>query len=411
MNRTSRLLAAALILSTGAVAAAPDRAAVERQFASWLAADLWPQAKAAGVSRTVFDRALAGVTLDWTLPELQPPGTPVKPPVIEWQAEFRNPADYFGEAGLESLTRAGRNKLAAWRKSLAAIAARYGVPAEILVAIWGRETAYGAAALPEPAIRALATQAFMSRRKDLFRGELIAALRIVQNGDIAPERMMSSWAGGLGQPQFEPSQFLTYAVDFDGDGHRDIWNSVPDALASIANFLAKQGWRRGLGWGFEASVPAAVSCALEGPDQGKPMAEWARLGVRRVDGRPLPSAGNRPVFLLMPAGRLGPAFIATANFYVLKQYNNSDLYALYVGHLADRFADDRPLQGPWAAIGHFSRGDIKALQDRLVAQGYEVGGADGLVGYQTRIAIGRWQERHGLPATCMPDAALMARLR
>ncbi len=397
------------MLMRGAIAA-PDHAAIERQFQAWLANDLWPEARAAGVSKATFDKAFERVALDWKAPELQPPGEPVKPPTIEWQAEFRSPAAYFGEAGLKSLTRQGKSQLARWPTTLAAIVKRYGVPADILVAIWGRETVYGTYKLPEPAIPALATQAFMGRRSDLFRRELIAALQILDHGDITAAGMRSSWAGGLGQPQFLPSLYLRYAVDFDGDGHRDIWGSVPDTLASIANFLAREGWVRDAGWGFEASVPSAVSCALEGPDQGKTMAEWAAMGVRQVDGRPLPSDSNHPAFLLMPAGRYGPSFIVSENFYVVKQYNVSDLYALYVGHLADRFADDRPLSASWKTLGKLMRGQVKALQDKLIAQGFDVGGADGLVGYKTRIAIGKWQARKGLPETCMPDSATLASL-
>ncbi len=402
------VVAVACLIASPALAV--DRTAVERQFQTWVAGDLWPAAAAAGVSRATFDGAFAGVTLDWSLPELQLPGEPVKPPEIEWQAEFRSPAPYFDESALAILTRQGRIRLAKWRTTLDAIEARYGVPAEILVAIWGKESSFGEYRLPEQAIRALATQAFMSRRRALFREELLAALRILQNGDISPDAMRSSWAGGLGQPQFQPRLFLTYAIDFDGDGRRDIWNSVPDTLASIANFLAREGWRPGLGWAYEAEVPAEVSCALQGPDQARPASEWARLGVTRADGTSLPSTGDEPTFLLMPVGRYGPAFIATANFNVIKQYNRSDLYALYVGHLADRFDDDRRIRGAWTDVGHFNRGEVKTLQEKLNALGYEAGTADGIVGYRTRSAVGRAQEALGLPVTCLPDAALFARL-
>ena len=215
--------------------------------------------------------------------------------------------------------------------------------------------------------------------------------------------MKSSWAGALGQPQLLPSQFLEYAVDFDGDGRRDIWHSVPDSLASIANDLARQGWKAGREWGFEVDVPEAVSCAVEGPEQGKPVAAWAKLGIRRVDGKPFPPGeANQTAYLVMPAGRLGPAYLVSPNFYVLKSYNNSDLYALFIGHLADRFAADKPFVGQWTKVGGFSRRDVKAMQDRLVAAGYDVGNADGLIGFKTRIAVGLWQARKGLPATLLP---------
>jgi lytic murein transglycosylase len=293
---------------------------------------------------------------------------------------------------------------------LTAIEQRYGVPGPILVALWARESGFGAASLPNSAVRSLATEAFMGWRKETFRPELIAALKIIGSGDVTAGALKSNWAGALGQPQFLPSQFLLYAVDFDGDGRRDIWNSVPDTLASMANYLAKQGWQRGRGWGVEARVPKSVSCTLEGPDQGKPMREWASLGVTQVDGRPLPGADTeREAFLAMPAGRLGPAFIVSGNFYTLKLYNNSDLYALYVGHLADRLASNRPFVAPWGRIGGYKRGDVKALQDRLVKAGYDVGKADGLVGYKTRIAVGLVQEKAGGPATCWPDESVLGR--
>ncbi len=412
MATVVRIATAVLLLLAGiaAAVAAANRSEVESQFQAWLVSDIWPEAKAAGVSRATFDKALAGVTLDWSAPELAPPGEPAKPPSIKWQTEFGSPGAYFNEKTLTSLARIGRARIDQWRKSLGAIHERYGVPPAILVAIWAKESGFGQAVMPEPALRALATQAFMGYRKALFRPELIAALEIIEAGDIAPERMRSSWAGALGQPQFLPSLFRKYAVDFDRDGRRDIWGSAPDTLASMANYLKGEGWNGTRGWGVEAKVPASVSCTLEGPEQGKPMAEWARLGVTQADGRPLPAkgaGGKRQGFLLMPAGRFGPAFIVTENFYVLKQYNYSDLYALYIGHLADRFADDRPFVGGWQTVGGFSRGDVKGMQDELVAEGYEVGNVDGLVGYKTRIAVGLWQARQGLTSTCFPDAKLV----
>ena len=410
MAALARFSAALLLLVIGiaeAGAETPYRTRVEGAFQAWLTADIWPEAKAAGVSRATFDKALAGVTLDWTAPELSPPGVPVKPPSIKWQTEFGSPGAYFNQKTLTSLARGGRARIDRWRKTLGAIYERYGVPPAILVAIWAKESGFGQATLPEPAIRALATQAFMGYRKEVFRPELIAALEIVGSGDIAPERMRSSWAGALGQPQFLPSLFLKYAVDFDRDGKRDIWGSVPDSLASMANYLKGEGWNSERGWGVEAKVPKSVSCTLEGPEQGKPMAEWARLGVTQADGRPLPVRGKRQGFLLMPAGRFGPAFIVSENFYVLKQYNYSDLYALYVGHLADRFVDDHPFTAKWQKVGGFSRGDVKHMQDQLVAEGYDVGKADGLVGYKTRIAVGLWQAKQGQAPTCFPDAALV----
>lgn len=407
MSRLLRLFLAAVLAPLAAVATAQDRQAVERQFQAWLGKDIWHEAAASGVSRSTFESALAGVALDWSLPELRPPGVEVKPPTVEWQAEFSKPANYFNEGRLAGLVAQGRQQLSRWRQTLDAVAARYGVPAPILVAVWAKESSFGQAKLPEPAIRALATQAFMGRRADFFRNELVAALVILENGDIAPERMRSSWAGALGQPQFLPSQFHRYAVDFDGDGHRDIWDSVPDSLASMANYLRQEGWRPERGWGVEARIPESVPCTLEGPEQRITMAEWARRGVTRADGPPLPVTGDRLGYLLMPAGRFGPAFIVTENFYTLKQYNYSDLYALYVGHLADRLQNNRRFEAGWRNVGGFSRGDVKRMQEALIAEGHDVGGADGLIGFKTRIAVGLWQAKTGRPVTCFPDRDLI----
>jgi membrane-bound lytic murein transglycosylase B len=225
--------------------------------------------------------------------------------------------------------------------------------------------------------------------------------------------MKSSWAGALGQPQFMPTSFLKHAVDFDGDGRVDIWNSTPDTLASIANYLVHYGWAKGRGWGFEVTVPESVSCSLEGPDQGKSISQWAAMGIKRVGAKPFPASELKAEgFLLMPAGRSGPAFIATPNFYVLKQYNTSDLYALFIGHGADRIAHgDSDFSGSWGAVGGLYRSDIAGLQRALEAKGYDVGSADGLPGFKTRRSIGEWQAKNGRAATCFPDADLVAALK
>jgi lytic murein transglycosylase len=402
------LLAIAAILVVTPTSAAVNRAATERAFQAWLADEIWPEAQAAGVSRKTFDAALGGVTLDWDLPELAPPGAPPPPHTTEVQAEFRSPGAYFDQKNLNAQAATGRQLIAKYDGVLDAIEERYGVPRGILVAIWARESSFGRAAIPEPAIRTLATHAFMSRRKDFFRPELIAALQILQAGDIPAAKMKSSWAGALGQPQFLPSYYLKYAVDGDGDGDRDIWGSPPDVLASIANFLRNEGWDPDRGWGIEATVPDSVACHLEGPEQGRGMADWHAAGVRQVDGRPLPRVEqNRTAYLLMPAGTQGPAFIVSGNFYVIKEYNYSDLYALYVGHLADRFADNHAFAGKWGKVGGFSRADVARMQRQFEAAGHDVGGTDGLVGFKTRVAVGRWQAERGDRVTCMPDAAMV----
>ena len=412
----------ALVLSFGIICApfgntviaakGVNKPAVELQFKSWLDKTIWPEARSSGVTKATFNAALRGVSLDWSLPNLAPPGAPKRPPRDYSQAEFRNPGLYFKESRMNTLVKLGRTRLAKWRSTLDAIERRYGVPRRILVAIWGRESGYGRARIPHNAVRVLATEAFMGRRKALFRPELVAALKVIQQGHVPVSAMKSSRAGALGQPQFLPSKFLLYAVDFDGDGQRDIWRSVPDTLASIANYLREHGWQPGRDWGFESRIPANVACTLEGPDKGAPISEWVQSGVKRVSGRPFPASElKRKGHLLMPAGRAGPAYIATENFYVLKKFNESDLYALFIGHLADRFGANRPFVGKWSAVQGFNRGDVQSMQKRLERQGRDVGGADGLVGFRTRVAVGQWQTENGLRPTCFPDARLIRGIR
>jgi lytic murein transglycosylase len=395
------------LVLAGSATAAADRGKMEAEFRRWLDTDIRLEARRAGISAKTLDKLLGAIRLDWSLPDLAT--TKIK---TQRQSEFRSPAVYFKQSRLSSLASAGRKQLAKWDRTLTAIEQRFGVPRRIRIAIGARESDVGRAKLPHNAIRALATEAFMGRRKAYFRPEFLAALKIIDQGHISAERMKSSWAGALGHPQFLPSSFSKFAVDFDGDGRRDIWGSVPDALASIANYLKQHGWQSGRDWGFEAIVPANVACALEGPDKGAKIAEWVRQGVTRVSGRSFPRGElGRKGFLLMPAGRLGPAYIATPNFYVLKTYNESDLYALFIGHLADRFGADRPFVGKWRQTGGFNRRDVQLMQQRLEKKGYDVGGADGLVGFKTRVAVGLWQVKAGLSPTCFPDAGLIGKIR
>ena len=411
--RTLSLVAIALaaVLSSGPAFA--QSAKVEQQFRQWLETDLWPQAKARGVSQRTFQRAFDGVTLNWDLPDLVPPGTKPKTPKKQHQAEFSAPAAYFAEKRISGLVAGGKTRRSKYAKTLAAIEKKYGVPGQIILAIWGRESGFGAAKIPHDAFRVLGTKAFMSTRKDLFLKEVLAALEIVERGDVDARAMKSSWAGAMGQPQFLPSSFLKFAVDFDGDGRRDIWNSVPDTLASIGNYLASYGWQRGRDWGFEVALPASVSCALEGPDQGRRISDWAAMGIGRVTGKPFPASEARAEgYLMNPAGRYGPNFVVTPNFYVLKEYNESDLYALFIGHVGDRIAyGNKRLSAGWGDVGSLYRSDVAAMQRTLEAKGYDVGGADGFAGFKTRRSIGDWQAKNGLKQTCFPDAALAKALR
>lgn len=390
-----------------------SKADTEQQFRVWLDKDIWPEAKAKGVSRATFDQAFSGVTLNWELPDLVPPGTKPKTPKKQVQAEFGSPGNYFSDKTINALTTGGRARAGQYASTLKSIEKQYGVPGDIVLAIWGRESGFGGVKIPHNAFQVLGTKAFMATRKDMFRTELIAALEIVQSGYIDAAAMKSSWAGAMGQPQFMPTSYLKHAVDFDGDGRRDIWKSVPDTLASIANYLHHYNWQRGRDWGFEVKVPEGLSCSMEGPDQGMRFADWAKLGVTRVNGKPFPANEMKGEgYLLMPAGRHGPAFIVTPNFYAIKSYNESDLYSLFIGHVGDRIAHGAGgfSQG-WGAVGGMYRSDVAAMQKALEAKGYDVGGADGLPGFKTRRSIGDWQTKHGMKPTCFPEKALVGSIR
>jgi lytic murein transglycosylase len=296
---------------------------------------------------------------------------------------------------------------------LGKIQKQYGVPASIVVAIWGRETGFGGAKLPYDAVSAIATQAFMGRRQAEFRPQLIGALKILELGQATRAEMRSSWAGAMGHTQFLPGDFEDYAVDFDGDGRRDIWKSVPDALASAGNSLHSQGWDGSQPWAYEIDLPKGFDCTLQGPDMARPISDWIKLGVVRVRGRPFKEDRlNDSAFLVLPAGLKGPAFLATNNFSVLKLYNNSDVYAIFVGHVADMIAYNSPAEfvGKWQKVERFSRDRMLKFQKVLVAQGRDVGKVDGLVGFKTRQSIGLEEKKFDLPLTCYPSHALVNRV-
>ncbi len=391
---------------------------VEKGFAAWLQA-LWPDVEASGVSRKTFEANLKGLKLDWSLPQIVPPDPaypdgPALPAALKakprHQAEFDIPELYFSKGALSSLAATGRGKYKQLGQTLGAIQQKYGVPASVIVAIWGRETGFGKADLPFDALSAIATQGFMGRRPDEFRQELIVALKILEEGHATRAEMRSSWAGAMGYTQFLPSDFDKYAIDFDGDGRRDIWNSVPDALASAGNSLHSQGWDGSQTWAYEVILPKGFDCTEQGPDKARPIAEWVKLGVARVKGRPFPEDKlGDPAFLVLPAGLKGPAFLATNNFSVLKLYNNSDVYAIFVGHVADMIAANAPIAfaGAWQPVERLPRDRIQRFQEVLVAKGHDVGKVDGLAGFKTRRTIGLEEQKLGLPLTCYPSQAVV----
>ncbi len=399
-------LAATLSLLLVGFAAAIGQAQVEEGYRRFLA-ELWPEAERMGVSRATFDRAFQGVEPDRSLPDLVLPGQEVK-----GQPEFtRTPAQYIDAAYLTRLTEQGRALAKQHANDLAKIEQQLGVQRQFVLAIWGRETAFGSHRSNYYVIRALATQAYLGRRKDMFRNELIYALKMLEDGVRTRDNMHGSWAGAMGLTQFMPSEYYTVAYDLDGDGRKDIWNSTPDALASAANQLRAKGWVPGQTWGYEVRLPASISCLKEGPDNRRPLKDWIQLGVGRLGGEFPADALEAQAFLLTPAGAYGPAFLALENFLVIKAYNMSDLYALFVGNLGDRIAGGRAFETPWAELKQLSAAGVQEIQTGLQKLGYEVAKVDGKAGMNTRALIGAYQQASNLKVDCWPSDALIKHLR
>jgi lytic murein transglycosylase len=382
-------------------------------FAAWLQS-LWPQAQALGVSRATFEAATRGLEPDLTLPDLVLPGRAEKP--SSGQPEFvTTPADYLKEPVIERLAGEARKLKEQYRVPLDGIERQFGVPSTILLAIFGRETDFGRAADSRNAIRVLATQAYLGRRKDQFVTEFLLALKIADQGAIKLGDMRSSWAGAMGLTQFLPSDYLKYAVDFDGDGRADIWHSVPDALASAAKQLVGKGWQPGTRWAYEVHPPADVDCTIGVPSHTLTIGEWLARGFKPAYGRALSAAERaETASLLQPAGLYGPSFLATKNYFAIKEYNFSDLYVLFVGHLSDRISEPRPqrasFETPWTSLVQLPTADLDRMQRLLTARGYYRDKIDGKAGMLTRAALGEYQKRNGLKVDCWPTGAVLRQM-
>ena len=372
---------------------------------------VWPEAKAAGVSRATFDRAFLGVEPDLNLPDLVLAGRSQNN--SKGQAEFtRPPQDYVARDQLIRLADQGRALRTKHATTLVEVERQVGVDGPVVLGIWGRETAYGAHRSTHYAVRVLATQAYTGRRQEMFRAELIAALRLLEDRTLTVETMRSSWAGAMGLTQFMPTEFYQSGHDLDGDGKIDLFNSVPDALGSAAKQLKQKGWIKGLAWGFEVRPGATVDCANEGPANQRPIADWMKQGVTRADGQPFPRDRlHQTAYLMSPGGTFGPQFLVTDNFKVLRAYNTSDLYALFVGHLSDRIAGGGDFRTPWAQIKQLAPKDIEEAQRRLKERGYAMDKIDGKIGSNTRWQIGLYQRQAGLPVDCWPTERLLTSLR
>ncbi|MET1078692.1 MAG: lytic murein transglycosylase [Pseudomonas sp.] len=358
------------------------------------------EALTAGISAELFDRALHGISLD--------------PSVLaadSSQPEFSRPIWAYLD-GAVSAKRVSQGQ-AAWAQqqvNLTAIEQRYAVPSEILVAIWGMESGYGGNIGSNNVIRSLVTLAYEGRRQGFWREQLLAALRILEQGDRTPEGLIGSWAGAMGQTQFMPTTYATHAVDFDGDGKRDLWGSQADALASTAHYLQASGWQPGQPWGSEVVLPQGFDYALADPQVRKTVSTWVELGIKLPAGFTKDTAGDAS--LLLPAGYRGPAFLVLANYRALLKYNNSTAYALAVATLSERLRGAEGIRGEWPRDERqLGRSERIELQELLTRHGYAPGVPDGIIGANTRNAVRAFQQRLGLPADGYPGYALLEQLR
>lgn len=322
----------------------------------------------------------------------------------------RTVGDYVDALVSETRIARGRSLVAHHADLLARIGDRYGVPASVLTAIWGIESDYGTQTGTHEVLRSLATLAAMGGRRSAFwRGQFLAALSILNEGDVEPNELVGSWAAAMGHMQFMPTTFLEHAVDFDEDGRRDIWQSIADALASAANYLAARGWTRDKPWGWEVRIPAQFDYMLVSEDRPRPLDFWIESGVSAPRSQDV--SRECPCMLVLPAGARGPSFLTTANFTSILTYNNATAYALAVGHLADRIAGGAPLVTKWPGDDPLSGAERQELQQLLVELGYDTGGVDGIIGRASRRAIQMYQQRCKLVPDGYPDRVVLEELR
>ncbi len=379
---------------------AQANASATPEFQSCLSG-LASSARSAGVSNTSYTQFTQGLTPDMSVIEK-----------LNYQPEFRLPIwDYLSGLVDEERVAEGRALLEKNAGTLSKVEQRFGVDPATVVAVWGVESNFGQNFGKYPLVQSLGTLSCFGRRQSYFRGEFFAALRILQKGDVAPERLLGSWAGAFGHTQFMPSTFERLAVDFDGDGKADLMDNTADALASTANFLNKAGWRTGQPWGFEVKLPAGFNTDGEGRRSKRSMSEWAKRGVAMVDGSALPAdAGSAG--LLTPAGPTGPAFLALRNFDAIYSYNASESYGLAIAHLSDRLRGAGPFTTPWPTDdAGLSRAERRELQGLLILRGHDIGEVDGMLGEKSRAAIRVEQARLGQEASGRGGQKLLNALR
>ena len=364
-------------------------------------AGLWPDAARRGITRENFERFTAGLTPDLHIMDL-----------LDAQPEFtKSTWDYLDLLVSDDRIAHGRDVLARYASAFDAVERRYGVDRFIIAAIWGVESNYGTLGGDRPVIRSTATLACVGRRRDYFREEFLSTLEILQRGDIAPDRLIGSWAGAFGPTQFMPTAFKRYAVDFDGDGRRDVVDSIPDVIASTANNLKMDGWATGETWGYEVALPQSFDYLLADRSRQMTLRQWESLGVRRATGKPFPHAEQR-AYLLLPAGARGPAFLMLQNFRVIMKYNPAEAYALATGYLADRLRGGGPFVQDWPRDERVLTIEERyELQQLLARRGYEVGVPDGLLGPRTRLAIRNFQASVGQVPDGFASSGVLDRLR
>jgi len=369
-------------------------AAAQEPFSAFVNG-LWPDAQQKGVTRATFDLAMRGVTPDERVIA-----------ATKKQPEYGKPVgDYIGALASRGRVARGEQKAREWTRTFDAIEKKFEVERLVLLALWGMETDFGAAKDRWDVFRSLSTLDYVKYRHPYFRNELIVAMRIMQDGKLPRAQMVSSWAGAMGQTQFMPSNVVDYAIDFSGDGRADIWNNVPDVLASTANYLRKGGWKHGMAWGYEVTVPPRFDYMKSRGSYD----EWRKAGVRRADGKAFPASGSGILFF--PSGAKGPGFLVTPNYDVLKEYNNSDAYAIAVGHLADRLAGGGTFKGTWPADDRpLSRDARIALQKKLATLGYKVTDFEGHVDFDLRDNIRAEQKKLGMVPDGSPTPVLLEKL-
>jgi membrane-bound lytic murein transglycosylase B len=364
-------------------------------------ASLWPDAERRGITRANFDRFTAGLTPDLSIMDK-----------LDAQPEFTKATwDYLDLLVSDDRIARGRALLAQYALTFDAIERSYGVDRAIVAAIWGVESNYGTLGGDRPVIRSTATLACVGRRRDYFREEFLSTLEILQRGDVPADHLIGSWAGAFGPTQFMPTSFKRYAVDFDGDGKRDVVDSVPDVIASTANNLKMDGWVSGQTWGYEVAVPQNFDYLLADRSRQMTMRQWGTLGIRRASGGAFPRLDDR-AYLLVPAGARGPAFLMLQNFRVIMKYNPAEAYALAIGHLADRLRGGGPFVQPWPRDERVLTVEERyEMQQLLARHGFDVGSPDGLLGPRTRIAIRDFQASIGQIPDGFASSGVLDRLR